>query len=83
MGNQAFNRLLVVIQKEEPRVEYCPLLPLVVAILLMYMPESDVYHTVMQMIKQSLADCWWFPCSKDGMPIMMMMVVMTSLWWIL
>lgn len=32
----------------------------------MYMSESDVYMTIIAMLKQSAADCYWFPFTQDG-----------------
>eukprot|EP00467_Chlorarachnion_reptans_P007284 CAMPEP_0114500456 /NCGR_PEP_ID=MMETSP0109-20121206/7973_1 /TAXON_ID=29199 /ORGANISM="Chlorarachnion reptans, Strain CCCM449" /LENGTH=866 /DNA_ID=CAMNT_0001678117 /DNA_START=30 /DNA_END=2630 /DNA_ORIENTATION=+ len=64
-GEAAVQRLLCILQYTHPDVVYCPFLPDLCSVLVLHMPEWEVYFMVDAMIERSKTDEWFFPLSGE------------------
>eukprot|EP00466_Bigelowiella_natans_P021347 jgi/Bigna1/87487/estExt_fgenesh1_pg.C_210008 len=64
-GEAAVERLLCMLQHIHPEVVYCPFLPDLCSILVLHVPEWEVYHMIDAMIERSKKDEWFFPLSGE------------------
>jgi len=65
-GMMALKRIMWVFEKNIPKLEYCPILSQTVALLLVFMTESETYCVVKEMIERPQESLkWYFTMKKE------------------
>jgi hypothetical protein len=66
-GKQSAKRILCIIALDRPDLDYCPILPDLVAIALQFLNEEDTFILMHLMLNKSLKDKWFFQTNlKDN-----------------
>lgn len=70
-GIETVQRLLSVIRMQNPELDYLPMLPDVIGMLLLYLNEKEVFYTVQAMLDRSRRDNWWFNVTRAAHALFM------------